>query len=103
MSLYRSDGRFQLWSYTVSHAQLHIRSPRDEDRPSQVDILFVSVELIELPTAFSNVTIAVMPGPRDFKTYRLSFQGGEGIVVAGNFVVKEWDGHHNDPHPWAGR
>lgn len=94
-------GRFQLWSYTVSHATLHLRSPASLDRGTQIDVLFVGVEAVQLPTTFTNLAITVELGPGPLKAYRIVFDGGEGRIVAGNVVAKAWDGHHNDPHPWA--
>jgi hypothetical protein len=40
---------FQLWEYNVSHGSLLIRSPRNEELKTNVDIICTGVEYVELP------------------------------------------------------
>ncbi len=44
------DRNFQLWDYSVSHSQLVIRSPGDEDTTPNVDFHFRGVMLLGVPT-----------------------------------------------------
>lgn len=39
----RFDRRFQLWSYSVSHSVLLLRSNKDSDHPTRIDLMFRSV------------------------------------------------------------
>jgi hypothetical protein len=49
--------RFQLWSYSVSHAQLLLRSTKDDQHQTQVDVLFKNVRLMCLPVTMDGLTI----------------------------------------------
>lgn len=49
---YRSERRFQLWEFFVSHSQLLIRSPKGGSEERNVDIVFRGAEYISLPSHF---------------------------------------------------
>ncbi len=53
----QSNRSFQLWAYSVSHAQLLIRSPRSKEDPKNIDVAFFGVGLIEVPSGFIGLTI----------------------------------------------
>jgi hypothetical protein len=40
---------FQLWEYRVSHGQMLVRSPKSPTQQTNVDIVFVGVEYVDLP------------------------------------------------------
>lgn len=40
---------FQLWSYSVSHGHLLIRSPKDEQNPLNLDLMFAGLEYLDAP------------------------------------------------------
>jgi len=49
--------RFQVWEYHVSHGSLLVRSPKHEDEPTNVDIMFAGVEYMALPRHLKSVEI----------------------------------------------
>lgn len=53
--------RFQLWSYAVSHSLLLLRSTKNEDHPSRLDVLFRGVSEVKLPRSLTNVSIGLVP------------------------------------------
>ncbi len=53
-----SDRTFQLWEYHVSHGSLLIRSPRGEDRRSNIDIICTGVEYLDVPRFLRGLEIA---------------------------------------------
>lgn len=59
----RSDRVFKVWEYRVSHAQLLLRSPKSEAHPRNLDVIFVGVEYLDLPTRLEGIEI--LPGDAD--------------------------------------
>jgi hypothetical protein len=59
---YQSDRHFQLWDYTVGHAQVLLRSPASRDDPFNIDVVLVGVDKLEIPTRMQGLTI-VGPEP----------------------------------------
>jgi hypothetical protein len=105
------DRTFKIWDYWVSHSQLLLRSPGDLRRPKgsseslNVDIIFVAVDYIELPTTLSELRLtsdvtteelqslehaighAVLPE----QVFVLTANGQRHRVVAGAMWVREND------------
>jgi hypothetical protein len=54
---FSSDRRFQLWSYRVSHSQLLLRSVKDAEHTSRIDVLFKGVDALDLPTRLDGLVI----------------------------------------------
>jgi hypothetical protein len=73
-----SDRHFQAWRYEVGHAQLLLRSVKDDHHASRVDVLFKGVKAIDLPTKFDGFQIE-----RDGDQYAVSGVGCSGRVIAG--------------------
>jgi hypothetical protein len=48
---------FRFWEYNVSHNQLLLRSPKKKSQPKNVDIAFVGVGYVEIPTKLDGITI----------------------------------------------
>lgn len=48
---------FQFWHYVVSHGQLLIRSPMDEEHATNVDLWFWDVRYIELPDMLGEIEL----------------------------------------------
>lgn len=106
-----STRRFQVWEYSVSHAQLLLRSVRDGDHPTRVDVLFKNVGYMALPSAFMVDVIEELTGDelamleglaagalRDGRTaFRLATADGEGLVVAGVMVSAEDELESHEP------
>jgi hypothetical protein len=102
---------FQVWEYTVSHAQLLLRSVRDELNSTRVDVLFKNVGFLALPTSMTVEAIEEVPddelgsvsglpaeavsGGR--KVFRLRSQPGDGLVVAGAMVSAEDEREFHEP------
>ena len=95
------SGRFQVWSYSVSHGQLLLRSTKSAERPTQIDVLFSNVAAMCLAAAFDGMEIR-RAAASDFtpplqlgalsssgrETYRILGREVDGYVVAGSVV---WD------------
>ena len=102
------EGRFQWWSYTVSHGQLLLRSPPSQTRTTQVDVLFKNVSSLSLPTTLDdlevidgeNSKLSTIVGPVGGKDlFIVRARNVEGYVVAGAVFHTEWSGSHSDPSP----
>lgn len=52
-----SGRKFQVWSYTVSHGFLLIRSPASGAEKENIDIIFAGVEYMALPRHLGHITI----------------------------------------------
>lgn len=96
--------KFQVWSYSVSHAQLLIRSPKDGQNSTQVDVLFKNVSGVLLPTLFDGLTIteatcSEFDGLRETlsktsKCFKLEGTNWQGAVAAGVVVWIENDAEY---------
>jgi hypothetical protein len=53
----KSDRRFTIWKYTVSHSSLLLRSTKSDGVPTRIDVLFKGVREFHLPTNFTGVSI----------------------------------------------
>jgi hypothetical protein len=53
-----SSRRFQLWTYTVGHGQLLLRSPKASGLPTRIDVLFKNVAALHLPTMLNGLAIS---------------------------------------------
>jgi len=98
--------RFAVWSYTVSHKQLLLRSTKDHAHETRIDLLFKNVLYLALPTLIHDLTVSeadaatssrIVAGvasdsPRsldDKRVYVLRGRGPEGYVVASTVVHAE--------------
>ena len=53
------DNRFfQIWKYHVSHPNLLVRSPKNREYKTNIDIIFYDVKLINLPSIFHGTRIS---------------------------------------------
>lgn len=48
---------FRIWDFRVSHDQLLLRSPKSASTPKNLDIAFVGVEYVELPTKMRDIKL----------------------------------------------
>jgi hypothetical protein len=106
-------GRFLLWSYTVGHGRLLLRSTKSIERATQVDILFNDVGVIRLPVSFDDPVIAeddmglaAIPqsdlGASDHrgrKLYRVEGRDVIGYIVAAALAVHEAEREYFEPSP----
>jgi len=108
---------FQVWSYTVGHGRLLLRSPKAPAQPTRVDILFTDVRAVEIRTNLSSLTIqeaeleevaqrpikpqqALETGHRIFL---LKSADWVGCVVAGSVHWREDQGEYGEPSGLMGR
>jgi hypothetical protein len=105
--------RFQVWTYTVSHGQLLLRSTKDAENRTQVDVLFKNVLSVNLPTLLDDlcVELADEEGATgvtaqlgawklfDEKMFLVWGRNFRGYVVAGIVVSSEDDQEHHEPSP----
>ena len=111
--LFSSTRRFRLWSYTVGHRELLLRATKeipDSSLETRVDVLFVNVIEINIPTTLPEIEIVeadeAMRSVRpellgdDQKLFILRGLGYIGHVVGGAMAshedMKEW----GDPSYW---
>ena len=107
------SGRFKWWEYNVSHGQLLIRGPKTNERPTQVDILFKSVTLVNLPTYFDDICIYhsdkfKLSEYRKYtevsrEIYRIRWSDGEGYVIAIAMFHDESDREFHEESPLFSR
>ena len=93
---FESDRHFQIWTYGVGHAMLLLRSVKSEDHATRVDVLFVAVDHLDLPTSFDGLRVE-----RSGDTFQLAGNGWTGSVKAANMAHAEDDGEYFDPSPFA--
>jgi hypothetical protein len=108
----RYPGRqFQLWTYTVSHGQLLLRSTRSEAHPTRCEILFKGVVRMDLPALMDDVEVEVAAegdvpsfalelGAYErwgHLVYRVRGRGFVGYVVALGVWCAEDDGEYYTP------
>lgn len=86
-----SPRKFRVWKYTVSHSMLLLRSIKTHDLPTRIDVLFVDVEHVDIPTNMDGLTIS------GTGRYLLSGRDWHGSVIALCCRVSEDDGEYVDP------
>ena len=105
----RFDRKFKVWLFLLGHSQLLLRSTKDEHHPTQVDVLFKDVGLMQIPVYFSKLIISEMNEkdfqllglstgslpPIDQKFFRLEGDNWQGVIVAGYLGWLEEDAHHS--------
>jgi len=109
--LLNSSRHFQIWEYTVGHAQLLLRSPKTADLPTRIDVLFKNVGAIQLPTNLDSLRISEgIEGEgtglalgtnakitKDRKIFVVRGSDFVGYVIAGAMASHEDDGEYHDP------
>lgn len=103
--------RFQLWTYTVGHGQLLLRSTRGEQHATRCEILFKNVARIDLPALIDDLEIEAAAegeipasvlqlgaGERwDRTVFRVRGRNCVGYVVAGVVACAEDEGEYDTP------
>jgi hypothetical protein len=93
---FESDRQFQVWRYEVGHAQLLLRSVKDDDHASRIDVLFKGVKVIDMPTKVDGLRVE-----RDGDQYALSGVGWSGRVIAEACWQAEDAGEYYHPSAFA--
>lgn len=100
---FRSNRRFRLWDYNVSHNQLLLRSPQTPGIPTNIDIVIWGVEYLDLASMLDGVELAPAVGAdleraekfvgrkleRSSKAFCLISGDRRSLVVASGFKVLE--------------
>lgn len=94
--VFESDRSFQLWAYSVGHAQLLLRSVRDSEHATRIDVLFVGTRHVNVPTTLEGLRVE-----RGGDRFRLSGKGWEGTIEALNVAYAEDEGEYYDASPFA--
>lgn len=94
-ALLDSERTFTVWSYTVSHSTLLLRSVKPDPEARRVDVLFKGVERMDLPSRMDGLRITGDDG-----AYRLSGVRWTGSVTALMCAVREDTGGYVDPSPF---
>jgi hypothetical protein len=111
--IYKSERKFKIWAYTVSHNSLLLRSVmkfQDDREYSKetsfnIDIEFWAVEYINLPTTLNNIRISdgiILPlyenkNSKKFskgaKVFEIEESGSIYYIVAGGLIVatNKWE------------
>lgn len=104
--------RYVLWEYTVSHGQLLLRSARDNDNPTRIDVLFKDVGFLHMPDGLdiesideiSAAEVRAIGGEDALKAlihkrkgFRLRSPSGDALVVALVMVTAEDDLDSGEP------
>lgn len=55
--LYSTERHFRLWDYTVSHDQLLLRSPGTPESPKNLDVIFLGVDYLSIPTMLTGLKL----------------------------------------------
>lgn len=86
--LFRSERRFSVWAYTVSHSQLLLRASRpsgSSDVSTQIDLLFKSVDAVKLQMDYAGLMVRCATGEEQ---ERITQENGLGAGVAQVFVIE---------------
>ena len=111
LSSFRSDRRFSVFSYGISHGPLLLRSGKTDEYSTRIDVLILDVRAMEIRSWFEGFEIAKVDQGylRDFRSnpiemmqvglsvYALSGKGWQGFIVGGNLCVHEDDADFTAP------
>jgi hypothetical protein len=112
----KSDRRFQIWNYTVSHSSLLFRSTKSDGVPTRIDVLFKGVEEFHLPTSFTGLSIteasdadvrklcSLRTSPtfaKDLKVFKVQGTDFLGYVAALIVISHEDEGEYGHPSFFA--
>ena len=95
---FESSRRFQVWLYTVSHAQLLLRSTKTGDHATRIDLLFKNVRSLNLPTATDGLRVREV----ERGVYQLNGPDWQGLIEAEAFFDSEDEGEYHEPSPFQG-
>lgn len=93
MMTFTNDRTFQVWAYSVSHAQLLLRSPSDAAHSKNIDIAFVGVDRMDLVTGCTGIEVeevAATGARHRLRRFKLSSNGTHvGTIDAVDVRVSE--------------
>lgn len=100
---FKSDRKFTVVGYGVSHGPLLLRSGRTDEHRTRIDVLILDVRAMEIRSWFEGLEIELVDPDylRDFRSrptemmqvglnaYAISGNGWQGFIVGGNLCVHE--------------
>ena len=89
---FRSSRRFRLWRYSLTTRQLLLRSDRDTDHETRIEIAFQNVRRVQLPMELDGLCIHRLSA----RTFALEGHKWRGRVDAGFMTVAEEQGSGGD-------
>ena len=103
LKAFKSDRKFSVFSYSVSHGPLLLRSGRTNEHHTRIDVLILDVRAMEIRSWFEGFEIALVDPDylQDFRSrpaemmevglnaYAISGKGWQGFIVGGNLCVHE--------------
>lgn len=110
-----SERFFELWSYSVSHHELLLRSTKSTEFPTRIDVFFKGVEEIHVPTASNGLSIAEISSAdvqklstlrsasygKHVRVFAVQGEGFTGYVAALIALWHEDKGEYYDPSFFA--
>ena len=96
------ERKFQVWEYWISHSQLLLRSHKTVTHAQNIDIIFIDVKYIELPTFMTDLEVTA-PSAEDYmkaeqamgrpvpaeRVFAILANGRRHLIVAGRMDVFE--------------
>lgn len=115
LKAFKSDRKFSVFSYGVSHGPLLLRSGMTDEHPTRIDVLILDVRAMEIRSWFDGVEIALVDQDylRDFRSrpaemmqpgldvYAISGKGWQGFIVGGKLCVHEDEADFTAPSAFA--
>jgi hypothetical protein len=112
---FKSDRKFSLFSYGLSHGPLLLRSGRTDEHHTRIDVLILDVRAMEIRSWFDGVEIALADQDylRDFRSrpaeimepglnaYAISSKGWQGFIVGGSLWLHEDEADFMAPGAFA--
>ena len=79
--LYSSERPFQIWDFNVSHSQLLLRSPGSAGSGKNIDVIFLGVDFLGLPSILEGLTLDRASPEEAAKVIKSLARGGESCDV----------------------
>jgi hypothetical protein len=112
---FKSNRKFSVFSYSLSHGPLLLRSGRTDEHHTRIDVLILDVRAMEIRSWFDGFEIALVDQDylRDFRSrpaemmqpglnvYAISGKGWQGFIVGGNLWVHEDEADFMAPSAFA--
>jgi hypothetical protein len=112
---FKSDRKFSVLSYSVSHGPLLLRSGRTDEHHTRIDVLILDVRAMEIRSWFEGFEIALVDQDylRDFRSrpaemmepglnvYAISGKEWQGFIVGGKLFVHEDEADFMAPSAFA--
>jgi hypothetical protein len=112
---FKSDRKFSVFSYSVGHGPLLLRSGRTDEHHTRIDVLILDVRAVEIRSWFEGFEIALVDHDylREFRSrptemmepglnaYSISGKEWQGFIVGGTLYVHEDEADFTAPSAFA--